>query len=100
MISEETVCSLLNQAYFKEALSMPKIPHAYSHRENWINDKDFVDVVLFIREHGIEERFSVKRMSIILFTQYTIGLIPMFGKQSLIKNCHTIGYTMKCIDTE
>jgi len=56
----EKVHDLLDKAYFKFASSMPKMPHEYSHRETWINDSDFVDVVLFIRANGIKQRFFDK----------------------------------------
>ncbi len=56
-MNKEKVNELLNNAIFTFAKSMPNIPHEYTHRNKWINDKDFVDVVLFIRENGIKEKF-------------------------------------------
>jgi hypothetical protein len=49
--------TLIDQASFKFAYSMPSIPHEYSHRDIWQNDNDFVDLVLFIRKNGIKEQF-------------------------------------------
>lgn len=59
-MNKEKINNLILNAKFKVAKSMPNIPHEYSHRETWINDKDFVDVVLFIRENGIKEKFWKK----------------------------------------
>lgn len=51
---------LLKKANFIFAKSMPKIPHEYTHRESWDNDKSFCDLVLFIRENGIKEKWFGK----------------------------------------
>lgn len=51
------VDELLNIAVWKYARTIPKHPHDYSLRHLWINDNDFVDVVLFIRENGVMEKF-------------------------------------------
>lgn len=59
-MDKELVHKLLDIASFKIAKSMPKIPHEYSHRELWVNDKDFCDVVQFIRDNGKKERFISK----------------------------------------
>lgn len=40
------------------AKTMPEHPHWYTLRKNWKNDQDFVDFVLFIREHGYQEVFK------------------------------------------
>lgn len=39
---------------------MLSYPHSYTLRETWENDSEFVEAVLFIREHGIRERFYYK----------------------------------------
>jgi hypothetical protein len=57
---KEKVIELLHKASFKFASTMPKIPHEYSKRSEWINDKDFCDVVQFIRENGKKEMFWKK----------------------------------------
>jgi hypothetical protein len=56
-MDKEKVHLLLDSVSWKFAKSMPKIPHWYSHRNNWNCDKDFCDVVLFIRQNGIKEKF-------------------------------------------
>lgn len=56
-MNSEEVHNLLDLAIFKFAKSMPKIPHEYSHRRSWKNDKDFCDVVQFIRDNGIKQPF-------------------------------------------
>ena len=59
-MDKEKVHNLLDNAYFKFAKSMPKIPHEYSHRNDWKNDYDFCEVVQFIRDNGIQEKFWSK----------------------------------------
>lgn len=61
---------LLNNCKWVFASSMPKIPHEYTHRQWWDNDKDFVDFVLFIRENGIKEKFWNKEYIYFYFNGY------------------------------
>lgn len=51
------VNNLLIKATFKVAKTMPTMPHEYTVRKTWDDDSKFVDVVLFIRENGIKEKF-------------------------------------------
>lgn len=64
------VNKLLDNAIFKFAKSMPKIPHEYSHRDTWEVDSDFCDVVLFIRENGVKERFWKKEFTYYYYNGY------------------------------
>jgi len=59
-MDKDKVHELLDNAHFKLAKTMPKNPHWYSHRERWLNDKDFCDVVQFIRDNGVKEKFWKK----------------------------------------
>ena len=52
------VDKLLMDASFRFAKSMPKFPHYYTLRNTWINDSEFVDVVLFMRANGIVEKWN------------------------------------------
>jgi hypothetical protein len=36
---------------------MPQWPHEYSLRRNWLDDSEFVQVVLFIRANGYDDYF-------------------------------------------
>lgn len=47
----------LEQAKWTYAKTMPQTPHYYTLRKN-MKDKDFVDIVLKIREIGIKETFG------------------------------------------
>jgi len=60
-MNKEKADRLLKGATFITAKSMPENPHQYSLRETWENDEDFVNVVLFIRANGIEQRFWRKK---------------------------------------
>ena len=59
-MTNERVAELLEKQKFTFAKTMANIPHAWSERKEWTNDKDFVDVVLFMREHGKTEYFFKK----------------------------------------
>ena len=39
------------------AKTMPHNPHYYTLRSKWERDQDFIDVVHFIREHGVIESY-------------------------------------------
>ncbi len=57
-MKEEKVISLLKHAKFTFAKTMPKTPHSYTLRKNWESDDDFCDVVSYIRDHGVREKFG------------------------------------------
>ena len=59
-MTQEAVDELLKRTKYVFAKSMPSMPHEYSHRLNWKNDKDFCDVVQWIRDNGVKERFGSK----------------------------------------
>lgn len=42
---------------WKEAKSMPKIPHSYCLKKSCSDPRKFEQFVLYIREHGIPRRF-------------------------------------------
>lgn len=60
--------SLLLGHPWKAAKSMPQIPHEYTLRRLWENDKDFVWCVEYIRSVGYEQRFGGR-----VFVYYDIG---------------------------
>tara|TARA_X000001382_G_scaffold85868_2_gene60955 strand:- start:1344 stop:1625 length:282 start_codon:yes stop_codon:yes gene_type:complete len=53
----EQACKTLSETKFTFAKSMPKIPHDWSAREEWNSDKEFEDMVIYIREYGVPEKF-------------------------------------------
>lgn len=59
-MTRERAIELLDKQKFTFAKTMSNIPHSWSARKEWANDKDFVDVVLFMREHGVTEYFYKK----------------------------------------
>lgn len=59
-MNKDKIEFLLNSVSYRFAKSMPTIPHEYSHRNDWINDKDFCDVVMYIRENGKKKKFWKK----------------------------------------
>tara|TARA_R110002167_G_scaffold141993_2_gene330504 strand:- start:3830 stop:4099 length:270 start_codon:yes stop_codon:yes gene_type:complete len=50
----------LSKTKFTFAKSMPKIPHHWSARQDWLSEKNFNEVVTYIRMYGIAERFWKK----------------------------------------
>ena len=59
ILKNPDIDTLLKNAKFVFAKSMPKLPHHYTLRETW-NDDEFVFAVNKIREIGIEKRFWKK----------------------------------------
>lgn len=57
----------LNNANYRFAKSMPKIPHFYTLKTEWNNDKLFESVVLKIREIGFTEYFYEKPYTYVAF---------------------------------
>lgn len=51
------VKNFLVNANWRFAKSMPKTPHHYTRRIEWENEYDFEKTVIFIRNHGIKEKF-------------------------------------------
>lgn len=49
---------LINENKWRFAKTMPQHPHEYTLRDTWKNQADFVNLVLFIREHGVKEKFG------------------------------------------
>jgi hypothetical protein len=49
--------SLLGSQDWIFAKTMPENPHWYTRRSRWRDDNDFVEVVHFIRENGVIERY-------------------------------------------
>lgn len=81
----ETVNKLLSQAKYVFAKSMPTIPHEYSNRYNWENDKDFCDVVQWIRDNGVKEKFGNKYYTYYYFNGYkywTMGNLLSYTDRS------------------
>lgn len=50
----------LKEAKFTVAKTMPTIPHAYTLGKDWPSRKMFEEAVMYIREHGVAERFYSK----------------------------------------
>lgn len=59
-MNEKLIHKLLDKAVFVYAKTMPNIPHEYTLRRTWKNDNDFVKVVIYIRLHGVKERYYKK----------------------------------------
>jgi hypothetical protein len=51
------VNALLNNSIFKFAKTMPTMPHYYTLKDQWSNKDKFIQVVKFIYENGISEKF-------------------------------------------
>lgn len=59
-MTKQEANELLLNADFTYAKSMPEIPHWYTLRETW-DDREFIEVVQFIRANGVREWFYRKR---------------------------------------
>lgn len=58
-IKEKEVNKLLKEAKFIQAKSKD-LPHSYTLRKDWVSSELFSEVVLFIRQKGVVERFWSK----------------------------------------
>tara|TARA_R100000935_G_C2839135_1_gene170019 strand:- start:4589 stop:4858 length:270 start_codon:yes stop_codon:yes gene_type:complete len=59
-VKEQELAKALVDTKFTFAKSMPKIPHDWSARQDWINDEVFDKIVVHLRMYGIKERFFKK----------------------------------------
>lgn len=55
---------------FKFAKTMPKIPHEYTLKEDWEDDELFEDVVRYIRDNGVKEKFYRKEFTYLYLGNY------------------------------
>ncbi len=58
-MTKEKLETLLKEAQYTFAKTMPKNPHFYTLRTTW-NDQDFIDVVKYIRKYGEKQRYYKK----------------------------------------
>jgi len=59
-VTEQELAKALVDTKFTFAKSMPKIPHAWSARQDWIEDDLFNKAIVYIRKYGVKERFGKK----------------------------------------
>jgi len=59
-LNKKSVQQILENSHFKFAKTMSNIPHSYTLKENWENKELFNNIVLFIRKHGVQEKFYSK----------------------------------------
>lgn len=50
----------LERCYWRYARTLSFIPHHYTLRQTWNNQDLFNEIVLSLREHGVEEKFGKK----------------------------------------
>tara|TARA_Y100000401_G_C8256741_1_gene191124 strand:- start:51 stop:329 length:279 start_codon:yes stop_codon:yes gene_type:complete len=78
-LNKQNVQEILENTNFKFAKTMKNIPHSYTLKENWENKNLFHDIVLFIREHGVQEKFYKKTYTYLYLNGYkywTMGFHP------------------------
>ena len=56
-MTHEDVERILSSKEWHFAKTMPKIPHCYARKSEWGDDEEFLEVVKFLREHSVPERF-------------------------------------------
>jgi hypothetical protein len=57
-MNHEKARDLIARNKWTFAKTMPQIPHEYTLRKNWNSEKEFVALVLYIREVGRQEKFG------------------------------------------
>jgi len=56
-MNKEKVDEILKRATFQEAKTMKNIPHHYTLVQTWKSRAEFEELVQFMRDNGVEERF-------------------------------------------
>tara|TARA_R110000764_G_scaffold16767_1_gene46564 strand:+ start:1543 stop:1818 length:276 start_codon:yes stop_codon:yes gene_type:complete len=56
----EKINKILESADFVFAKTMPSNPHSYTLKEKWEDKELFNEVVMYIRDNGLKERFYSK----------------------------------------
>ena len=69
-INNERVNQLLTTAPFQIAKSIQNIPHSYTLKKNWVNSKEFEEVVSFIYRNGVKELFYSKEYTYYYYGDY------------------------------
>lgn len=59
-MDKEAIHTLLDNANWQYAKTMPENPHWYTLRKKWANDQDFVKTVIYIREYGKIEMYRAR----------------------------------------
>lgn len=59
-MDKESASKILTKAKFHFAKTMSNIPHSYTRKREWSDSDLFEEVVMFIRENGVRERFYSK----------------------------------------
>jgi hypothetical protein len=76
MTAENNILKFIEESTWTYAKSMPFLPHWYIVRDR-VDNKKFVEFVLYIRKYGVDRPFGKKRMFRYLdigeFTYWTMG---------------------------
>ena len=56
-MDEQKVADLFEVKKWHFAKTMPTIPHFYVRRKEWGDDKEFNEVVLFLRQNSVAEKW-------------------------------------------
>jgi hypothetical protein len=80
------VKSTLWKTKFTFAKTMPKIPHEWSHRKDWYSDESFENIVKYIRENGVKEKFYKKEFTYLYVNGYKYWTMGNPIKTTIILN--------------
>ena len=65
------------------AKSMPQIPHFYARRKEWPDKKQFEELVVFLRENSVEEKFFSKTFQYFYLNDYQLNILNFHYKPKL-----------------
>ena len=68
------------------AKSMPQIPHFYARRKEWPDKKQFEELVVFLRENSVEEKFFSKTFQYFYLNDWKYWTMGSLAEKTQIIN--------------
>jgi len=85
-MSKSRIDSLLDGARWKFAKTLIHNPHHYTLRDTWESQEDFDATVMFIREHGVTERFGKRDYTVYYRDEYKYWTMGNPLEQTILIN--------------
>jgi len=69
-LTRAAVTMILWKTQFTFAKTMASIPHEWSEKNEWHSEKLFKDIVVYIRNNGVKEKFHKKEFTYLYLNGY------------------------------
>ena len=90
MLIQENIKNRLEENQWIFAKTMPEMPHFYTLKRTWSNEKEFESTVIYIRKHGIEEEFAGKQYTYLYLGNFKYWTMGEAIKDTILINRVTI----------